>query len=681
MRSATRGKTISQRTPLPAIDEADIVWVCGVLGLPVDAFTGPSGMGSRESIIRSARPLDVEACPGSGKTTLLVAKLAILGRKWTARRSGLCVLSHTNVARREIETRLGNTAAARSLLAYPHFIGTIHSFVNEFLALPWLRSLDCPIEMIDDDVCLGRRWQKLPFQTRRALETNRYSKQVLRIQDTNFGVGPIRWGKGGTLGWDTSTYRQIRLVCEASLREGYFCHDEMFVWAHHMLDKMPNVASSLRTRFPYLFIDEVQDNSERQTELLRRVFLDGDRPVTRQRFGDSNQAIYQFAGQSEDVRVDGFPLGEIATEMPDSFRFGQRIADLVNPLAVDPQGLRGLRSSGGEGRHVVFLFDEKTIGLVLERYAHHLTEVFSEAELRQGQFTAIGGVHRPGRDDRLPGSVGQYWTGYDHEKGSRELQQKTFVEYAIAGEWIARGAGEAQMMVERVAAGVLQLARLRGAMLSARRKKRSHRWVLELLAEHKEAYELYVNLVRGLCVDGLPMTQASWNETWRDVVSQIAVALSDGVNGSGRIEEVEKFLAWSDADEALENHDERNGKDNVFRYSSSKSTVEVRVGSIHSVKGETHTATLVLDTFYRTHHLKALKGWLTGVKSGGGAEGGPMRSRLRLHYVAMSRASDMLCLAIKDEVLTAADIQRAIGHGWRVGRVTDVGMDWVGSSA
>ena len=64
------------------INEADIVWVCDVLGFPANAFTGSNGMDSRQSIIRSARSLDVEACPGSGKTTLLVAKLAILGRKW-----------------------------------------------------------------------------------------------------------------------------------------------------------------------------------------------------------------------------------------------------------------------------------------------------------------------------------------------------------------------------------------------------------------------------------------------------------------------------------------------------------------------------------------------------------------------------------------------------------------------
>ena len=48
----------------------------------------------------------VQACPGSGKTTTLVAKLAILADRIPNDGRGICVLSHTNVAREEIEKKL-----------------------------------------------------------------------------------------------------------------------------------------------------------------------------------------------------------------------------------------------------------------------------------------------------------------------------------------------------------------------------------------------------------------------------------------------------------------------------------------------------------------------------------------------------------------------------------------------
>ena len=177
--------------------------------------------------------------------------------------------------------------------------------MNEFLALPWLRSQGYPIEMIDDEICLLRRWYKLRGTTRRALKGNHYTETLLRFKDTGFGLGEVRWGRG-QLGPDTPTYQAMRGACEASAREGYFCHDEMFVWAHDMIDKMPDMTEYLRVRFPYVLIDEVQDNSELQSKLLHRVFMKGGSPVTRQRLGDANQGIYQHADPERRCRDGHF---------------------------------------------------------------------------------------------------------------------------------------------------------------------------------------------------------------------------------------------------------------------------------------------------------------------------------------------------------------------------------------
>lgn len=152
---------------VPPVDDRDIRWACEVLGLPATAFHGDDGNDPRAAVLLSNETLDIEACPGSGKTTLLVAKLAILARKWKSRRSGVCVLSHTNAARREIERSLGRTAAGAALLSYPHYVGTIHGFVNEFLAIPWLRSLGYSITAIDDALCEQHR--------RQLLERNQYA--------------------------------------------------------------------------------------------------------------------------------------------------------------------------------------------------------------------------------------------------------------------------------------------------------------------------------------------------------------------------------------------------------------------------------------------------------------------------------------------------------------------------
>lgn len=664
---------------VPEIADAAIPWVCDVLGLPATAFSGPDGQDPRLPVLKSLATLDIEASPGSGKTTLLVAKLAILGIQWAERCRGLCVLSHTNIARREIERSLGGTAEGQRLLSYPHFIGTIHGFVNEFLAIPWLRSNGYPVEMIDDDVAQQRRWRKLSNAIRGGLEKNGHGQSVLRLQDAHFGVGEIRWGQG-TLGKDTPTYKALINACQKSVQEGYFCHDEMFVWAHDLIDKAPEVTGFLRARFPLLFVDEAQDNSEQQSKLLRRIFMEGDGAVMRQRYGDANQAIYQHAGQTESAATDPFPLPAVRTDIPNSLRFGQEIADLSDPLGLEPQGLRGKRQDGREGesdtggKHTIFLFDDESIGNVLENYAGYLVEVFSENELRDGNFTAIGAVHRPGGDDKLPRHVGHYWPEYDCDIGRVDPQPQTFVQYVSAGRRLSQDSGETHAVVEKIAEGVIRLARMADPAFSAGKKRRKHRYVLELLDGKDAAKTDYINMVRTLAVDRLMLTEDAWNDNWCSAVTRIA---QDLIGAAVDSEDMAAFLAWGDALAAPVGEEQRGRSDNVFRYPRDNPAVAVRVGSIHSVKGETHTATLVLETFYYTHHLKALKPWLLGDSAGADGTNAAMRARLKLHYVAMTRPARLLCLAMRQDTMNENEIAKLTGRGWRVARVTADRPEWI----
>ncbi len=659
--------------------DSAIRWVCDVLDLPATAFSGPDGQDPRLRVLKSLDTLDIEACPGSGKTTLLVAKLAILASKWTEQRRGLCVLSHTNVARREIEQRLGSTAEGQRLLSYPHFIGTIHGFVNEFLAIPWLRSKRYPIEMIDDEIARGRRWRTLPVATRVALETNRYDQGLLKFQDAAFGLGEIRWGRG-TLGEGTQTYQALRNACRESAQRGYFCHDEMFIWAHELIDKVPDVRVFLRRRFPLLFIDEVQDNSELQSKLLHRLFIEGTDAVIRQRFGDANQAIFQHAGQMEGAATDPFPVPAVLADIPNSFRFGQSIADLADPLALEPQGLQGKRptAAGAEtdtsGKHAIFLFDDESVHRVLETYAAYLVGVFSEDELRKGTFTAVGAVHRPGVNDNVPRTVGHYWSEYDHEIGRAEPQPKTFLQYVMAGRRLSQTSGATHALVEKIAEAVIRFARIAKSDINPGSRKRKHRYVLELLNNTDGIRAIYIDLVRNLAVERTSLTEREWEDKWRPVVMRIVEGIV-GVQVVGN--EVNDFLKWGESEGAEGSKADRKRSDNFFRYPQEKPAVAIRVGSIHSVKGETHTATLVFETFFRAHHLKAVKPWLLGKKAGGGGANTALQSRLKLHYVAMTRPTHLLCLAMRDDAFANKEIEQLKIQRWRVARVTKSVTIWL----
>jgi len=289
------------RSLIPEITDHDIDWVRGLMRL--DTLDPP-----RRAFLTADNTLDVAACPGSGKTTLIVAKLAILSKKWPYRSKGICVLSHTNVAREEIQRRLGSTVVGQRLLSYPHFIDTIHSFVNRFLALPWLNSNGYPSPTIDNDVTAMYRRRALSgadyWKVQTFLKNKHSDFDRLRIcgRDLRFDLG----GKPFPAGPTAPSFAIASHAITASALAGYFCYDEMFVWARALLEDAPDVASWLRRRFPLVILDEMQDTFELQGKMLHAVFPRTASDIVVQRVGDPNQAIFDDTDAEPDGS-DPFP--------------------------------------------------------------------------------------------------------------------------------------------------------------------------------------------------------------------------------------------------------------------------------------------------------------------------------------------------------------------------------------
>lgn len=115
----------------------------------------------------------------------------------------------------------------------------------------------------------------------------------------------------------------------------------------------------------------------------------------------------------------------------------------------------------------------------------------------------------------------------------------------------------------------------------------------------------------------------------------------------GKEEATEEANAFFNA-VAARNQDAING--NIYK----EGDVEIEVATVHSVKGETHAATLYLETYYNKHYeSERLKEQFKGVAYSG-TDGDTLKS-LRVVYVGMSRPRYLLCVAIQKDRFDAID--------------------------
>ncbi len=697
------------------IDE-DIREAAELLGLPRDAFLEDA---IRKEILKSPASLDVVACPGSGKTTLLVAKLAILAKHWPYRTEGICVLSHTNAARIEIETKLGNTTVGQRLLSYPHFIGTIHGFVDTFVAIPWLRSHGYRITLIDTDIVRKKRWWRLPQELQDKLRgyikkqkgtrkrgAEECVKSLLTVELSGFNSGSKC---NGTLTLTPEEISKIREILQKStFEEGYFCYQEMLMWGEEAIEKSPGIVKAIRQRFPLLFIDEAQDTGEAQARILDKIFMArqyGD-PVIRQRFGDPNQAIYHSAS-AQPATIDPFPVPPNdpniqGFSLSNSHRFDNTIAELAHPLRPKSDGeedkedkcegtgpkakYNGFLKQGQQQQHTIFLFDENSIAQVLPAYAQLILETFSDKGLKEGRFTAVGMVHRPSRwssTNAWPYNVPDYWPAYDAELSGPEPHPETFVQYVQAGQKKAVEEGEAYPLVEKIAEGLQRLVNIitgpEGKKLH--RSPNMHRYILRLIEEKEDdkLYQAYRDLVYEFVRKRGNLTQTEWEQKEKQTVRDIAKAIV-GFPGNSRLPlEAVDFLKWpTGSGTGVQNptEEETNSpcKNNVYVHSENGREVSIHLGSIHSVKGQEHTATLVLETHWYTYNLQDLLDLLIGSGTcrdtcsnmANKDEEDRCRYRCRVHYVAMTRPTHLLCLAMRKEAFGEERLREAQQNEWKL---------------
>ncbi len=599
----------------------------------------------RRKIIKNISNLDVQALPGTGKTTLLVAKLAILAKKWPFHNRGLCILSHTNVARKEIEAKLGKTGIGEKLLSYPHFIGTFHSFFDKFAALPFLRSHEKTLRFIDTEKVLQKRYLSLKKETQFYLNKSRKTNAVCE----SLTYPPLDCNGEKSL---SKSDKDIRDTIRASMDEGFYTFNELLQVSKYALTEWKFLAQAISFRFPVIFIDEFQDTSELQEELIGELSCDPELVI--QTFGDQNQTI--FGSHCPVLSEFKRPTETVVS----SLRFGNNVAKLADPLGRYGKGLQGTYKYFEHlaDKNTIFLFNDPKN--VLPAYGECLLDCFSDQELNSGlDCYAIGMVHKKTAEEsekpKIPHDVSDYYPPYNPTIEKEAKKSEKLIDFYLEGKALFDKSKDHFRFLEKLCEAFrLYLSPPLGPSFSP--GEGALKSLLKMVPESKHT-ELKQDL---LALKPLNSTSSKEWEGFCNTIKNLLKRYFETVEFSDSF-----FDIQADRVDPPSTLAACSPTPNVYSYSKSNRTVDIHLSSIHATKGETHLATLVLDTHFYTYNVKDLLPWLLGNPTKKGLN--KTRSeRLGCHYVGLTRARALICLATRKDSITGIERNKLRDLGWRV---------------
>ena len=531
----------------------------------------------------------VRACPGSGKTYSVAARLARLIGAWDKKHQGIAAISFTNAAWQEIRLQLKTHFGITASINYPHFLGTIDSFINQNIFLPFGHlALHCKKrpELVGEPYGSwhGRNYsEKLFDNVSFDMNGNYIALDKLRM--------PKNWASN----------QHISNAKKRLLGSGFAIQHDADYFAMKLLEDYPQIAIALAYRYPTLIIDEAQDTSDIQMRIIDLLIKHGLDEIML--VGDPDQAIFEwneakpelFLQKYEEWRVESIKLNE-------NRRSSQKICDCTCKLSTLPETSRAITEEVRDYHFTprVITFDINDINSTIENFTALCEKNGIEVNKRnvaviyrsKDIFKLITGVVPISGD---PWQVGDYHT-YDFAKG----------KYLYDSKEIKKGF----QLIEKAYIKIITGNKVCTSMDIEKRISD-----VGFTTHRKEVYKIFSLLPATTCSIG------EWVNQSNDNLASIGVTSSLSIINSARDVSFEQLFRKEN--EALQHR-------------------EYRLGTVHSIKGETFEAVLLfLKTYIRgKQKYKHLIERGVSVKE---------NEDLRIVYVGLTRPRKLLVLAVPDD--------------------------------
>lgn len=302
----------------------------------------------------------VKACPGSGKTYSIAARFAtkIIGH--THRSQGIATLSFTNVAWREIALEISKETDIPVPIQYPHFLGTIDSFINRFIFLPFGHLvMNCgkrPVLVGEPyGIWTGKYFHDTLFDN----VSYDINDQIYALDPQNM---PAKWKENKHLkGIVTSKNRLIGA--------GYANQSDANYFALKVLQRFPTITKALVARFPVLLVDEAQDTTDIQMAIIDLLIGHGLSDVVL--VGDPDQAIFEWNEAKPGLFIKKFnDWRDNSLELNENRRSSQHICDFTGELSSFDRVAEAINPEVKDYQFLpeIVIYDERSLQPLLDYF-------------------------------------------------------------------------------------------------------------------------------------------------------------------------------------------------------------------------------------------------------------------------------------------------------------------------
>lgn len=626
------------------IKDEDIEYAEKILLKEGQTFTDKHN--ERIDFIKDLTTLDLQAVPGSGKTTVLLAKLLILERYLPFDDgSGILVISHTNTAIDEIKNRIGTYCP--KLFSYPNFVGTIQAFVNKFLVNPFYKNhMKQKLHFIDTKIyeeMLVSEFEKVRWNNPPKLgawlymsngQDNERVHGIIKNMYYDFENNEVR---------DINTEERLISITNAKhellkniilkvLFSGVISYKYAYKLANYYIGDFPKIIDILRKRFSFICIDEMQDMDKLQYDLLEKLFFENDSSTIFQRIGDKNQAIYNGGNiETEAIWVDrGKVLNLTGTN-----RFSQAIASFVQNFSITNTPITALQPYDEELKPHILIYNNDTILEVIPKYSK-LVKSYVDA----GKFTIDDNrpckaiAWRKENDTNI--ALKSYFESIEHNHHKVKETYDNLKSYLVYFE-----DNSFKSIRKNIINALLKILRLENVQ-DDRNRFYTKTILLNKLKEEQEENQnsIYDDFNLNLLTWAkIILIESDVDRAYTDIKSYISIFLS--IFGKS-INQSRNFVD----DETIETTGTIVSTETKNIYN--EDGIDIHISTVHSVKGETHTATLYLESFYYGDYesrrlleqLQYAPFTNTAIRH---------IQSTKMAYVGFSRPTHLLCIAIHED--------------------------------